>query len=430
MGTAARLSGQRRVLFVSHSATTGGAQSVLVDVTARLGGFGFEPVVVLPEHGPLEARLGCTTLVTPLRWWAEWLPGARRTQVVVDARRRFLHRLTERVERLVRIAEESSVDAIVSNTLVIPDGALAAAQARLPHVWYAHEFIDANPDLRLVFTANDVSRYVGLLSDRVAAVSSAVRDELAALGTERSLIHVVHNGIDVDAVRATPFPPDSAPPTAAFVGALSERKGIDVLLEALARVQERLPTARLLVAGGATKARMRSLQETTDRLALTNVRFLGELDDVAPVIAQAHVVALPALLDPFPLAVLEAMAMRRAVVGTRSGGMAEQIADGVTGALVAPGDADELASALLRYLETPDAARRAGALGAERVADQFTSDKMVATFAELLDDVVAGTPPDRRDVSTELLACSSSHAAVALSEAIERPLRSLSRRVF
>lgn len=414
---------------MSHSATPGGAQSVLVDITAGLPRFGYEPVVALPENGPLAARLmDTTTLVTPLRWWAEWAPSARRSRVGVDARQRFVHRLAERVERLVRIAEELDVDAIVSNTLVIPEGALAAAEARLPHIWHAHEFIGANPDLRLVFAAKDIARYVGLLSDRVVAVSGAVRDELVALGTEPSRIEVVHNGVDLDRFRAEPFPPEPAPPKVAFVGALSERKGLDVLLEAFAHVQHRLPAAQLVVAGGATAARRRSLQASTKRLGLANVELLGELDDISSVIGRAHVIALPALLDPFPLAVLEAMAMSRAVVGTRSGGMAEQIADGVTGTLVAPGDAVELGRALLRYLEDPAAAQRAGALGAARAAEHFTLEKTISTFAELVGDVADETAPDRRDVSRELLALSSSSAAVTVREALERRLRSFRLR--
>jgi glycosyltransferase involved in cell wall biosynthesis len=413
---------------VSHSATAGGAQSVLVDITAGLRRFGYEPVVALPENGPLAARLtDATTRITPLKWWAEWAPGARTTRLGVDVRKRFLHRLADRVERLVRLAEELDVDAIVSNTLVIPDGALAAAEARLPHIWHAHEFIGANPDLRFVFPAKDIARHVGLLSDRVVAVSGAVRDELVELGTERSQIKVVHNGVDLERFRAEPFP-EPAPPNVAFVGALSERKGLDVLLEAFAHVQRRLPAARLVVAGGATPARMRSLQASMKRLGLTNVELLGELDDIGSVIGRAHVVALPALLDPFPLAVLEAMAMRRPVVGTWSGGMAEQIADGVTGTLVAPGDAVELGRALLRYLEEPAAAQRAGALGAARAAEHFTLEKTISTFAELLDDVVDVTAPDRRDVSRELLARSSSSAAVAVRDALERRVRSFRRR--
>jgi len=431
VGTTTRLSrsrpsdaGRCRILFVSHSATSGGAQSVLVDITAGLRRSGFEPVVALPDNGSLVARLtGVTTLVTPLRWWAEWSPRPRKSRVRVHARQRFLHRLAQRVERLVRIAEELDVDAIVSNTLVVPDGALAAAEARLPHIWYAHEFIGANPDLELVFAAKDVARYVGLLSDRVVVVSNAVRDELVALGTEPSKIDVIHNGVDRDRFRAEPFPPEQAPPTVAFVGALSERKGLDVLLEAFAHVQRRLPAAQLVVAGGATASRRRSLQASMKQLGLTNVELLGELEDVSSVFGRAHVIALPALLDPFPLAVLEAMAMSRAVVGTWSGGMAEQIADGVTGTLVPPGDAAAFGRALLLYLEDRAAAQRAGALGAARVAEYFRIEKTISSFAELLGDVAAETAPDRRDVSREVLALSSSSAAVAARETLERGLR-------
>jgi glycosyltransferase involved in cell wall biosynthesis len=435
MGASTRLSRsrsvdgeRRRILFVSHSASPGGAQSVLVDIATGLGRHGFEPCVALPERGLLAARLpAAETIVTPLRWWAEWAPAARSSLRRTDPRKRFLHRLTERVERLVRIAEHFRVDAIVSNTLVTPDGALAAAESRLPHVWHAHEFIGANPDLRLVFSPNDTARHIGLLADRVVAVSGAVRDELVTLGMERSLIEVVHNGVDPETFPTLTFPSETEPPTVAFVGALSERKGVDVLLEAFSGVQRRLPRARLVLAGGATAARRRALRESVQRLGLTNVEVLGEVTDVRPVIGQAHVVALPALLDPFPLAVLEAMAIGRAVVGTRSGGMAEQIADGHSGTLVAPDDASELGRALLRYLVQPAVARRAGELAAARVVEQFTLEKTISRFARILGEVADETAPDRRDAAAELLDLSSSYRAVSVRDALERRLRSARR---
>jgi glycosyltransferase involved in cell wall biosynthesis len=159
------------------------------------------------------------------------------------------------------------------------------------------------------------------------------------------------------------------------------------------------------------------------QLGLTNVELLGELDDVRSVFGRAHVAAFPALLDPFPLAVLEAMTMGRAVVGTRSGGMGEQVADGVTGTLVPPGDAVALGRALLRYLEDRPAAQRAGALAAARVQEHFTLEKTISSFAALLEDVVDGNAPDRRSVSRELLALSSSSSAVAVRQVLEQGLR-------
>jgi glycosyltransferase involved in cell wall biosynthesis len=74
---------------------------------------------------------------------------------------------------------------------------------------------------------------------------------------------------------------------------------------------------------------------------------------------------------------LDAMAMGLAVVGTRAGGIPEAVAEGETGVLVPPGNADALADAIVRMLQHPDTRARMGAAGRERVRAQFGVDRLV-----------------------------------------------------
>ncbi|HEY6002226.1 MAG TPA: glycosyltransferase family 4 protein [Anaeromyxobacter sp.] len=148
--------------------------------------------------------------------------------------------------------------------------------------------------------------------------------------------------------------------TILFVGKDFARKGGPVLLDAFARVRRSHPEARLLVAGASAP----------DRGAIPpRVFFLGRVSvsEVASLLSQATVFALPTLREPFGIAFLDAMACGVPCVGTRIEAVPEIVRDGETGLLVPPGDPVALALALERLLGDAGLARAMGARGRARV---------------------------------------------------------------
>ena len=101
--------------------------------------------VVLPNDGPLVELLndkGAATLQVDFGWWCA---GDRATDQ--DARRQMAVGCS-RILQLVPTLERTDPDVIVSNTLVIPWGALAAAKLGIPHVWWIHEFGEMDHGLK------------------------------------------------------------------------------------------------------------------------------------------------------------------------------------------------------------------------------------------------------------------------------------------
>jgi glycosyltransferase involved in cell wall biosynthesis len=97
----------------------------------------------------------------------------------------------------------------------------------------------------------------------------------------------------------------------------------------------------------------------------------------------ADVVVLPSLTEGLSNIVLEAMATNLPVVGTRIGGLREQIEDGITGLLVAPRDADALAQALTTVLRDPDLRAKLGGAARVRVEQRYSSTSMVDAYEGL-----------------------------------------------
>ncbi len=195
-------------------------------------------------------------------------------------------------------------------------------------------------------------------------------EPLAASGFRRERIEVVPNGV---APGAEPAPPPEDGYALVLAG-LRPEKRIDVFVEAVARV----PGLRGLVAGeGRERSRLESL--IAERGA--EVELLGERHDTAELIRGAALVCLPSEAEALPMSILEAMAAGRAVVATRVGGVPDAVADGETGVLVAPGDAEGLAQALR---DARADAARLGAAGRRRLEERFTLEGMIAGYERAL----------------------------------------------
>jgi glycosyltransferase involved in cell wall biosynthesis len=213
-------------------------------------------------------------------------------------------------------------------------------------------------------------------ADVVLAPSAATAEELGRdYGVDG--VQVVPNatgGVTVEEkefrVRGAAVGP--APGYLLFVGRLRLRKGVEVLLAALARLCALHPEARLLIAGDGEHRR--ALERTAARLEVEEaVTFLGRCDAarVRALLAGAGALAVPSIYEGMPLVVLEAMAAGVPVVASRVSGIPEIVVDGETGWLVPPEDPAALATALGAALAEPDEARRRGEAGRRRLDERF-----------------------------------------------------------
>ena len=219
-------------------------------------------------------------------------------------------------------------------------------------------------------------RMASRLVDRVVCVSADAMGLAASRGVARPKLRAIVNGVDL--MRFGYVGPCADGP-AVMIGRLSPEKDAQNLIRAVALVVAEEPKFRLQVAGdGDCVSLLISLRR---ELGLSDhVRFLGEVGDVAGVLASASMFVLPSLTEGISLTLLEAMARGLPVVATRVGGTPEVVEDGTSGLLVAPQSPNELAQAMLRVYRQPHRARLMGLAAHHRVAEMFDVRRMVAEY--------------------------------------------------
>jgi glycosyltransferase involved in cell wall biosynthesis len=240
------------------------------------------------------------------------------------------------------------------------------------------------------------AKYLGKRLDAVICISEAVRRNMVEGGADFGNLVTIYNGLD-PAVMRVGTPADELRrrhglrPEHAIVGMpgnIRAWKGQDTLVRAMDLVRRECPNARCLLIGdmaasdrpyGDMLAELASSLGLQDYIILTgfqkNVADYLNLCDVV-----VHASVRP---EPFGRVILDAMACRKPVVGSRAGAIPEIIEEGKTGLTFPPGDSEQLARAIITLIKDRSAARRLGENGYQRLIEQFNIDRNVDATVRL-----------------------------------------------
>jgi starch synthase len=280
-------------------------------------------------------------------------------------------------------------------------GHLAAMLYGIPHVMTMHSLEALRPwkaeQLGGGYTLSSwCERTSAASAAAVVAVSDGMKVDILSAYPEipAERVRVIRNGIDTDEYRPDPqtgvlarYGVDPGRPYVIFVGRITRQKGVPVLLRAASRL---IGDAQLVLLAGAadTPEQLAEVTELVDglRTSRSGVIWIPEMlpkPEVIQLLTHATVFACPSIYEPLGIVNLEAMACGTAVVGSRTGGIPEVVADGETGLLVPVGEPEPLADALNVLLRDPDRAEAMGQAGRKRAVSEFGWPAIAAQTADL-----------------------------------------------
>ncbi|NIR43065.1 MAG: glycosyltransferase family 4 protein, partial [Gemmatimonadetes bacterium] len=206
------------------------------------------------------------------------------------------------------------------------------------------------------------------------AISESTANDLAERGLPRSGVRVIYPGIDHDRFRPDPEVRRYERPTFGYVGRLKRYKGLEYVVDAIARLADEGVDARLVVAGkGDHEAALRA--HAADGAA-SRVEFLGYVseDEKLELLRKCWATVYPSPKEGWGITNIEAAACGTPAVASDSPGLRESVAHEVSGLLVRHGDVGAWAEALRRIALDADSRARLQA-GARSFADEFSWDR-------------------------------------------------------
>ena len=368
-----------RILYVHGIEAIGGAERDLIALLKTLDRHKWEPQVVCPGTGPFREQLHVIAVPTHALSFPPW-----RKPLAVFQRRSAVGRLEALVNRL----DPAMIH--VNDIWWAPHTVRAvASRASNPVPIMAHVRQEIEPA--------KVRRYELDRVDAVIAISRQIEQSLIAGGVSVNNVRTVYSGIDLSERELTHDDQTirrsiGLPNGAVLLGTVANlfpRKGYEVMLRALPAIVHAVHTVHYVIVGSDDHGYADRLKRLAHELKIADrVHIVGFQDPVQPFLAALDLYVHPALMEGFGIAVVEAMAMGKAVVATTTGGLPEVVAQGETGLLVPPGEVESLAATVVSLLEDRTRREQMGLYGKARAQERFSLDASVRHMEQLYGEVL------------------------------------------
>jgi glycosyltransferase involved in cell wall biosynthesis len=372
---------KKTILFVSHGAYFFGAERVLYDIIKNLRHKYFIHVLV-PGQGILTDKLSALEGIT---FYSFHMPKLTKKPVGLL---KYFFALLPFCIHFMALINTIRPDLIYNNTTPSHLPPLLAKVQGVPCIWHIHE--RSKEGIAGKIYGSLVNRY----PQRIVFISCFVQSTFASAYPgilDRS--RVVYNGIE----------PDSEPvsavglkdkyrlgfPVICTIAQLSPQKRLGDIILAMSSVVKLYPQARLLIVGeGEQRPELEALISENGLSDL--VHLLGYVPDVRPVLVAADIVVCPFEGEGFGLSVVEAMAVKKPVVASASGGFLEIIEDGRSGLFFPVGDIELLVEKIKELIESESKRLDVGQAGYRRVTEQFSIGRQMRDITGLIDNMISG----------------------------------------
>ncbi len=234
--------------------------------------------------------------------------------------------------------------------------------------------------------------------DQLIAVSRPIERQLLAAGIAPGRVSLIPNSVEMEEpagegreegdLLAEPELPVGGP-LIGMVGRLDGEKNPGLLLEALPRLRKEFPNLSCLFLGEG-QLRTELIRRAAELKIGSAAIFPGYRRDVRAIIPRLNVVVFSSYREGIPIALLEAMALKRAVVATAVGGIPDVIEDGVNGLLIPSGDGAALVSSVSKLLKDQPLRRRLGEVAADLIEREYTAGRMVSRVEAVYKKAIIG----------------------------------------
>lgn len=382
-GAQARDPAVTRIAHVQACEGFGGAERQASVAIPRLASWGFD---VVPLVGPTplichwlaqQDVRGCLLSRAFPPGWPD-ATGAERW-AIPGRYRRAARKVAEQVDSIVA---QGSFDLVLAAMPFAWYAATAAARRHgVPVVWHADRAALGAGQAAALWTWAHLRA-----PDLLVCASEAVRAAFAPLVP--APVEVVRNGVDLDMFRpgrgdGRGFRPAGAQLVVGFAGRLVPEKRPQDLIAVAARLLARHPHLVFLIAGEGVERERCALLARTAGIE-RSVRFLGFVRDMPGFLAACDVVMLPSEREGCPNAVLEAMAVERAVVVSATAAASEVVTQGQTGLIHPVRDVEAAADCVSRLLAAPAWRASLGKAAREHVRRHFDARVTVGRLAQVL----------------------------------------------
>ncbi|KKQ89823.1 MAG: hypothetical protein UT12_C0007G0020 [Candidatus Curtissbacteria bacterium GW2011_GWC2_38_9] len=371
------------VTYFSHRANLGGAVRSHLDLLNQIKKFDALSHVVIPSNGPFVDRIKNKAVsfdIVPFGWWVS------KGQASINERHfNSLINITGYLDELKRI----NPHLIYTNTLVIPWGALSAFLLNKPHLWHIREFGKKDHGFSFDMTLKESVRLINLLSEKVIYNSKAVQHQFKNY-IDPNRGETVYNSIEIpeellkEKVKQVYKSKKSL--KLIIAGFIAKSKGQDQAIKATMRLLDEGYDVELLVLGSFSKndPYFISLNNLIKTKKTNKIYFENNVLNPYPYINQSDILLICSRSEASSRTLVEAMLLKKPVIGSDKGGALEQIKEGYNGFLYNYEDINDLKQKILYFLKNRKMMEVMGQNGLTFAKSKFSPEKYAGKIMKIM----------------------------------------------
>lgn len=341
------MNSKNKILFLHAGAELYGSDRILLSIVTNLDKNIFEPIVVLPNDGPLVDELKRRTVRVEVIPY----PILRRKYYNPIGILTYLIAYRRACSKLADLVRKENIRLVHSNTIAVLEGITIKKRCGIVLISHIHEMLD-----RPRFVARFLYRKHVRAADKIICVSNAVKNHIEKYVCYGKKVVVVHNGImPIEKMRSDIRKNNGIPEHAklfSIVGRINAIKGQNDFIEAVRKAREKDAKIYGLIVGDTFTGqewRIKEIRDEITRCGLEKyIKLVGFVSEMSYVYSAIDVLVLPSVQnDSFPTVVLEAMSCGVPTVAYKCGGVEEMIINGRNGYLVNKGDISNLAEKMI-----------------------------------------------------------------------------------
>lgn len=336
---------KKRIMYLHTGAELYGADKILLTIIEGLDKNKFEPIVVLPNDGPLVEELKKRNIRVEIISY----PILRRKYFNLNGILGYIKEYKKAITKLTKFAREEKIDIIHNNTIAVLEGvSIKKRQKNIKLITHVHEIL-TRPKIAASFLYDVHVRN----ADKVICVSNAVKEHIEnMINNESRNVIVVHNGIKAkkkiksDIRKKYGIPKESK--LFAVIGRINHFKGQTDFVNAISLARKKDSGIYGIIVGDAFSGqewRVDSIKKMIEDNGLSDFCFFtGFEKNTEKIYSAIDALVLPSTKpDPFPTVVLESISCGVPVIAYRDGGAVEMIKNDVDGWLVPDRQPEEIA---------------------------------------------------------------------------------------
>jgi glycosyltransferase involved in cell wall biosynthesis len=293
--------------------------------------------------------------------------------------------------KLIKFVKKENIDLIyVSGKKEIAFAYLVKLLIGTRYIYHSHGF-NSSKDIKKLYLLAINS------AEKIIPVSNIVNKILIEAGANIKKIEVVYNGLNLNcASRLVAETPQKLLTrddvfTVIYVGSIQPLKGIHILLKAINILIKKELNIRLFVLGESPNSNdneyYNKLISIAHEIDSNKFVFYGFRDNIYDYIKYSDLLVLPSTEESFGMVILEAMFMKKPVIGSNIGGIPEVIDDGITGLLFRSNDEEDLANKIERLYNDMDLRIELGNNGRARLEEKLTAEIQSNKILNIIGDI-------------------------------------------